>query len=227
MHVDLDALRDAVESSYRSMPLSTTSWPNPHADSREATLEEYSRLTGPARYRIVGARAEAWVRALAALGLADTAPAQPPSWSGSSGAHAVWLHPRADRAQPLLVVRRPLEDVPDCIVTLGAGEPATELDTQPDCACDACDYGAVDLLSAVDDMFIAIVAADFVYASGHGWSLHTTVDGWSARGNVHFRDIDVMVAAARAGKSVGTHTLRGVPWWTDLHDGPPPGGSAS
>lgn len=226
MPVDLDAVRYAVEASYRSMPQSTASWPNPHADTDEVPLEEYSRLTDPERYRVVGARVEAWVRALTALELADTAPAQPPSWSGSTDAHAVWLRPRADGAQPLLVLRRPLQDVPDCIVTLGVCNPAIELDTQPDCACDACDYGSVNLLAAVDDMFIAVVAADFVYASDDNWSLHTTVNGWSARGNVHYRDIDALVAAVRAGRSVGTHTVLGVPWSTGLNDGPPPERSA-
>src|SRR5918994_5459876 len=57
-------------------------WPDPHPD-RSPRDEEYSRLSDPAKWRIVGARADAWLMTLAETGLALVDPSAQVQWRGA------------------------------------------------------------------------------------------------------------------------------------------------
>lgn len=136
--MDVDTLRDAVERTYAAGPLADISWPDPHSD-REVADEEYSRVTDPERYRVIGARTAAWCAAAAAGALSD------------------------------------LDGVPEILAVVGGG---------------------------------------FVHVEAAGWSLQTTVDGWSANGlGPHpTSQVEDLIARARAGDSVGDRVLLGAAW---------------
>lgn len=53
-----------VEGAFAQTGADTPGWSDPHAD-REVAEEEYSHVSQPGKYRIINARVEAWVRALA------------------------------------------------------------------------------------------------------------------------------------------------------------------
>lgn len=87
-------------------------WPDPHPD-RQPADEEYSRCLDPGKYQIIGARADAWLRALAELGLASVTSAGglgaawrsgPPR--GAPVSRACWARPNLPRTIPLLVCWR-------------------------------------------------------------------------------------------------------------------------
>ena len=63
-------LRAVVESAFAVTGRGLARWPDPHPD-RSPLEEEYSRVSDPAKWRLVGARADAWCRALVETGLAD------------------------------------------------------------------------------------------------------------------------------------------------------------
>ena len=67
--VDRDDLLTAVDSEFEVTGASLVGWPDPH-DGRSPDNDEYSRVTNPARWLILGARTDAWLVALERLGLA-------------------------------------------------------------------------------------------------------------------------------------------------------------
>ncbi|WP_277754330.1 DUF6226 family protein [Pseudactinotalea suaedae] len=207
-------MRAAVDRTYGAGPLAHVSWPDPHPE-HEVADEEYSRVTDPERYRIVGARADAWVETLTSLGLAAAASVPVPTGWRTSADAATLLRPHAPGAQPLLLVLSDLDAVPGCVLTLGAGEPPVAVGHgAPDCGCDACDSGSEDLLRALDDEILAVVGGGFVHIEAADWSLQTTVDGWSATGlGAHpTAHVDDLIARARAGDEVGHRLLLGAAW---------------
>ncbi len=160
-------------------------WPNPHDGSSPAD-EEYSRLSNPGRYLILGARVEAWLEALTDLGLAvverDAAPVwvQAPAPALSSVDRVV---PRAAGALPLLVGRSRLGDVDDAGVVLGVGDPAVCVTWLPDCGCDACDDGSDWELERLDEYLLGIVSGTFRQLRRGDRMIEVLNDnGWSARG---------------------------------------------
>lgn len=60
----------AVEAAFAVTGRGLAAWPDPHP-GRSPRDEEYSRVTDPYKWRIVGARAEAWLVALADAGVAQ------------------------------------------------------------------------------------------------------------------------------------------------------------
>jgi len=209
----LDELLAVVAREYATMPAASRSWPDPHPDRLPAPKEEYSRVTVPERYQVVGARADAWERALVGLGLASVEPADAPAdWNVPRDATATCLTPVADGALPLIVVRGSFENTPQTVITLGVGgDEPVYVGIQPDCGCDACDNGSDDLLEAIDDEYLSVIAQSFVQITGHGWSAHTTYGGWSGIGKVP-RNLDELVAAAREGRATEERVLIGAPW---------------
>ncbi len=142
----MDAVRliNAVDAAFDVTGRGLASWPDPHLESSPAQ-DEYSRVTDPARYRIIGARAEAWLGALVDAGLATVDRGvsvewrQSPTTLVSATDRAI---PEAAGALPIVVARSRLEDVADAGVTLGFGDPAVCVTWLPDCGCDACDIGS-------------------------------------------------------------------------------------
>lgn len=175
---------DAVEAAFREAARGLDPWPDPRA-GRPAAPDAYSRLTDPERYRIVGARADAWRSALVGLGLADVGTSTvrwtTPPRTVLTGAETVV--PRAPGALPLILARSAIGPIPDAGVTLGVGDPATCIAWFPDCGCDACDTGSQDLLDDLDAHLAAIVEGRFRRLSRRGATIMSLGDGgWSASG---------------------------------------------
>lgn len=154
--VDVDTAFDATAHGLRR-------WPDPHPD-RSPLEEEYSRLLDPGKWRIVGARVDAWIEALVAAGLAEVQHDVSVDWAVDSGTdvhRTDRVSPRRDGALPLIVTRNQLGGVEGAGVTIGAGDPAVAVEMIPDCGCDACDSGSQDVLDQVDDCIGGIVRGEF------------------------------------------------------------------
>lgn len=145
----------AVEREYAAIPTASVSWPDPHPD-RNVADEEYSRVSAPGKYAIVGARASAWERALVSLGLATVESIDvPEELADVHDAVGVKLAPAADGAAPLVVVHGGFEGGADNVIIVGAGTATpVRFGLEPNCGCDACDWGSESLLEAVDTHFL-------------------------------------------------------------------------
>ncbi len=175
----------AVDVAFRAAGRALRSWPDPHAD-RSPDDEEYSRLTDPQRWRILGARAEAWMVALAEAGLAEVHRGAVVDWDVAPGpvvTSADRVVPRASGAIPLVVGHSRLGDVVDAGVVLGVGDRAIEIGRFPDCGCDACDSGSRAELDHLDAHLIGIVTGRFRHLRRRDEVVMTIGDGgWSASG---------------------------------------------
>ncbi|WP_420098678.1 DUF6226 family protein [Corynebacterium sp.] len=213
-----DEILAAVDREYATDPLSAVTWDDPHPDL-EVYDEEYSRVTDPERFRIVGARVDAWERALVGLGLAHAEPVVTPSgWRQAPSRKAVRLVPLSTGAQPLVMVKEAFHDTPETVLVAGAGgaddRDPVELGAAPDCACDACDSGSEHLLEDVDEL-VGKVVGGFVRVWGEGW----LAEQWADRTHVNRRGRTripypqaEIFDRARAGKITRGHVLIGEPW---------------
>jgi len=68
-----------VAEAFVTTGSTTPQWPDPHEGSEGPLDEEYSRCLDPEKYRILSARAEAWVLSLTRLGLACAEEIEAPS----------------------------------------------------------------------------------------------------------------------------------------------------
>jgi Family of unknown function (DUF6226) len=218
--VDLDTVRARVATAFAETGVATRAWPDPHPD-RQPASDEYSRCSDPAKYRVVGARAQAWVRALTELGLATAAPAAEVQAAWRDGApgprdagsvRAEWVRPVRTDAVPLLVCFRGFGGGTDNVVTLGAGSPAVEVATVPDCGCDACDSGSADLLEDFDEHVLDVVTGDFTHVTTRGGTAVGRRNGWSASGLSGPGLVQRLLDEARAGGSPHL-VVRGARWW--------------
>lgn len=205
--MDIDTLCGAVDDAFAATGASTPPWPDPHAADREPTQEEYSRCLDPGKYRILKARADAWVQVLTSTGLATVERLADPAavWRDEVGEGletAVRLRPSRAGAVPLLLGFRPLDDEADAIVVLGAGDPAVLLTRLPFCGCDACDDGSEMLLRELDEHIVAVVSGALVHVSSGGDMAMTTGSGRTATGRFTQRGrAERALDAARAGRS--------------------------
>ncbi|MGU3410154.1 DUF6226 family protein [Microbacterium sp. M1A1_1b] len=210
--VTLADVRRVVDQEWAVRPESRIAWPDPHPD-RAPLTEEYSQVTDPERYRVVGARAATWASALVRLGLARSEPlAVPPDVVGV-GVERVRLVPTVPVALPLEITTRSLEDVPGTVVDLALGAPPVDVGLEPDCGCDACDTGSADLLGAIDDDIVRLLGGDLIVVVGpRGRKIVASPDEWSAAGWT--RGVDDAIRRARRGERVGDRTLVSASWWT-------------
>jgi Family of unknown function (DUF6226) len=156
-----EELFELVEREFARLAQGLEGWPDPHPD-RQPDDSEYSRVTDAKRYRIVGARADAWAAGVVQLGLAVTHDRV--EWADPPQTHlrqAYVLAPKATGALPLVIARHQLGDCEDAGLTLGAGSPTVVIDFVPDCGCDACDSGSGDLLATVDRCFSAVITGRY------------------------------------------------------------------
>lgn len=208
--VEIRDVMAGVDRRFDSYPSADRRWKDPHEHSDVAD-EEYSRVTAPERYAVVGARAMAWVAALEDLQLATAQDVDVPSWAHiPEDARAVLVTPAGVDAVPILVVLGPMEGVADAVVTLAVGEPPVSIGTEPFCGCDACDSGSDHLLTSIDETFTTIVDGSLLYAEGNGWTLTVGVNGWSGSGS---QDFEALIRRARAGASIGHRMITGGPWF--------------
>jgi hypothetical protein len=178
-------LQARVASRYEGLHLPT--WPDPHAGMTPPRDEEYSRLTDPARYRIVHARARVWAAALEQeLGARPEAisPRGAPDAVAEAFDRGVRLVPPRAGALPLILLERdaptPAGRTTLSVLEVAVGRAEVVVERQPDCGCDACDSGSSDLLDAVDTIIRRVVGGPFVVLRGSRWHAEWHPDGGSA-----------------------------------------------
>lgn len=205
--IDLAALRAAVDAAFVSTAAGMRRWQGtrPH---REPTDDEYSRVTDPAKWLILGARIDAWASALVAARLAEVVHDAPATWRDRLGpivSRTDRLVPTAPGAMPLVVARTRIVDVLDAGIVIGVGDPALELERFPDCGCDACDSGSTQELEHLDRHLTGVVTGTFRQLS-RGGAVITVIDedGWSAS---NVRNVDAVLADPR-----GWDELSGASW---------------
>ena len=186
-------LTDRVNAVYaRSNP---TSWPDPHQD-REATAEEYSRVTNPEKYFIAVLRARAWVQVLASLPDIDAEPLE----VELLGAHfngGVRLTSRRADTLPLLLLERDLTDAGDVpVVCVSMAESDIEIGRVPDCGCDACDFGSANLATGLDETIVEALNG-MILILGANWRGTWTPDGGGVGGRPGHPELDQVMAWGR------------------------------
>jgi Family of unknown function (DUF6226) len=134
--------------------------PRPHDGADEA----YSRLTDAAKWRILAARTDAWLRALVDAGLATLEPDPRPNWTTQPAPlidYAERVVPVVAGALELVVAHSRIGDVVDAGIVLGVGNPAECIALVPDCGCDACDSGSANELDYLDVYMNGVVTGAF------------------------------------------------------------------
>ncbi len=189
--------------------------------------EEYSRVTDPQRYRIVHARARAWVDRIGevpGVGIKPLAPA-PLDDDGRLGRfdRGVRLTSSRPGTLPLLLLERdaPLsgQDVSMAVLHIAVVRPWVAVEMLPACGCDACDSGSQDLLHALDQAIGNVVGGPFVVQRGKGWHAQWHPGGGSSggtgRGPDHAAAMDLCRRLAH-GEAVrpprDTEAFVGRPW---------------
>lgn len=161
--MEIGALLADVDARFGRMDVA--GWDDPHPPpDRIVADEEYSRVTNTARWRIAGARADAWVDSLEAAGLATVERSASPVWSEPPGpviTSSDVVTPAVPGGLPVIVCRSRIEDVVDAGLTLGVGTPAVGIAVIPDCGCDACDSGSADAIEEVDSYMLPVVTGEF------------------------------------------------------------------
>lgn len=169
----MGTLSEVREAMLRRCRGDMPSWPDPHVID-EPTPEEYSRVTNGQRYQIVVERAHAWAEACAEVLQAQITPAE----STASNPRGWTLTSPRPFTSPLHV--RVFEyEHPG--IRLGCGS-AHEIETMPDCGCDACDSGSEDLLEALDDWFANALTGGLAHIWGDQWSATRYRAGWGSSG---------------------------------------------
>lgn len=202
------ALLPAVDEAFARLRGDLADWPNPHPGGRAATEQEYSRREHPGRYRLLAARADAWVEAVvdAGLGTAHRVDADAHEWVEPPALPSSRTTVLRGRPGTLPVTVALLED--ETFVRVGVGEPVEELDLQPDCGCDACDTGSADLLDALDTMFVLALSGGVLVVRDGDRVVRRSLDGWSSTG---VEDADVWLDEAAAGRRTDG-VVAGEPW---------------
>jgi Family of unknown function (DUF6226) len=215
--VDVTDLEAEVASAFRVTGASTPGWPDPHEDDPTPGEEEYSRCLDPYKYRIVCARADAWVVALTRLGLAH-ARAVPVTglWRDEPDRllpdRAVLLEPVQPGALPLVLAHRNGSEGRAASVQVGAGHPAVLVGSSPDCGCDACDLGSAHHLEELDAAVLPVVTGELVHVRAPRVTVMSTGTGWQVSGSLRRVDAERMLEKARAGRS-RHRVVRGDRWW--------------
>ena len=177
-------------------------WPDPNPE-RSPDAAAYSRVTAPERYRLIVARARAWVEGLVAGGIASATAVDRIEWAQEpDGFPPVSSRVRRDAARPgtvpLFVIETGFAGLTDNAVEIAFGDPSIRWEYIIDCGCDACDSGSADLLAVLDEAIIDVVSGALRYRwSGHR-SLRLGVDGASMRGEILSRRRERAATAAGA-----------------------------
>ena len=204
-------LLPAVDEAFVRLRGDLADWPNPHPGGAAPAEHEYSRVSDPERYRLLAVRADAWVEAVTAAGLGVAEQVDPVSVSWVDEQH---LEPGrttvlrgAGGTQPVVVGY--FSD--ETFVQIGVGQPVEVLDRQPDCGCDACDTGSVDLLETVDNAFILALSGGVYVVRGRGSSVvRRSLDGWSSNDVDHDQGARWLAEAADGRRTDGV--VSGDPW---------------
>ena len=202
------ALLPAVDEAFARLRGDLADWPDPRPGGRPAADEEYSRVTEPERYRLLAARADAWVEAVVAAGLGEAEDVDPGSVTWVEARHLPESRTTVVRGRPGTqpVVVANLQD--ETFVQVGVGDPAEVLELQPDCGCDACDTGSADLLDTVDDAFVLALGGGVLVVREGDRVVRRTLEGWSSSG---VSDAERWLDDAAAGRRTDG-VVAGEPW---------------
>ncbi|MGB3733316.1 MAG: DUF6226 family protein [Ilumatobacter sp.] len=198
-----------VVAEFETISAGMERWPDPHPTG-EILDEEYSRTTNPARFRIIGARCEAWLKVLVDRGLCsverdvEVVWADPPSIATSGQDRAV---PSVVEALPLVVRRTQHAVLGDFGVRLGIGSPVEHLGAMPRCGCDACDGGSEYELDEVDRAFFVVVSGALRRLTRQDRLITVEDNGWSASGRFDRGEVETILA-----DSTGWAEVSGAPW---------------
>ena len=198
MRIEERRAQVAARYAARDLPC----WPAHRPPMDSPRDEEYSRVTDPARYRIVHERARVWTEVLAQLpGVrAESMPPAPLDpdrhLSFDRGTRLTSDH---EGTLPLLLLERdaPTEEGTLAVLHLAAVEPTVELAMHPDCGCDACDSGSADLLEAIDERVRHVVAGPLVILQNPRWQAQWHPDGSSSGGSGRGPDHDKVMDLCR------------------------------
>jgi hypothetical protein len=204
----------AVDGAFAVTGRGLAPWPDPNPD-RSPPDEAYSRLPDPGKWRIVGARAEAWIVALDDAGIATVERNASIQWRGTELGPVISRTDRVVAAVagglPLVVSRSVIDDVDDAGVVLGVGDPSVLLEWFPDCGCDACDSGSQNELDWLDEYLLSIVSGRFRWLTDGTRTISYIGDEarctWSASGSFGRREVDAVLA-----DPTGWEELSGPSW---------------
>jgi hypothetical protein len=224
--VSLGELRAQVVVSYSRLGM--PSWPNPHPGMASPREEEYSRVTDPARYGIVHARARVWADRLGdvpGVQVETLAPA-PLDAEGHLGRFDRGVRVTSSRpgTLPLLLLERdaglPDLEAPLAVLHISVVRPEVAVAMLPDCGCDACDFGSDDLLEAVDATIGNVIGGPFVALRRKGWHGQWHPGGGSSSGTRrnpdHARMMELcrrLASGQKARLPRGTEAFVGCPWF--------------
>lgn len=192
----------AVDAAFETTAAGLARWPNPHPLGVSPSEEEYSRVTNPDRWAILGARVEAWIAALHPI--ADLERDVTVTWLDPPGGHghvptlvgADRMVPRFVTGLPLTFGRSELGGLPVGVV-LGVGDPAWCPGFFPECGCDACDSGSENELDDLDAHVFALVTGRYRRLVRTDGLIEVFDDsrGWSGLGPRAGREVDRILAA--------------------------------
>jgi hypothetical protein len=206
----VDEFRGAVDAAFAVIGPGLAPWRNPHA-GRAPSEDDYSRVTDPMKWRILGARALAWVVAAVDAGMATLETDIDARWSQPPGPDIS----RADRLVPartgglaLTIAHSAIDDVDAVGVTIGVGDPAVCIGWLPDCGCDACDRGSDGELEQLDRYLGGVVFGTFrLLTQRDRRILVIDGEGWSASGYFRRGEVERIL-----GDPKGWDELRGPAW---------------
>jgi Family of unknown function (DUF6226) len=204
------ALLEAVGVAFESTATGLCAWADPHRD-RSPLDEEYSRVSDPQKWRIIGARVEAWIIALVDAGLATVERDAVVDWNDTpptSISRIDRLVPLAAGALPIVVAQSRIDNVDDAGVTIGLADPTICVGWLPDCGCDACDSGSDNELHQLDDWIAGIVGGTFRRLSNDGRQITVfNSSSWSAVGDFKRTSVEKILA-----NPSGWAEVAGAPW---------------
>ncbi len=160
--LNVDDLLQLVDRAFEVTGADTPPWPDPHPE-RLPDDEEYSRVTNTAKWRIVSARADAWMTAFEEARIA-VVEAGPVHWIAEPGIDITRVNiarPHVSGGLPVVFARHAIAGVDDAVVMVGVGDPTVPFTSIPNCGCDACDSGSDDAIEQLDDYVIGIVTGQF------------------------------------------------------------------
>lgn len=210
--ITIEDLVEAVDQRFAVRPPELAVWPDPH-DGHPPADQEYSRATNPERWRILGARVDAWVAALAAAGLASVEQLAVDDIRWEESPHtrmssAMRVIPSAMGARPMVVARSQIGGVPETGITLGWGDPAVLVGLFPHCGCDACDNGAQLDLDSVDDRLSSIVSGGYRRLNQGDRQVNEEASyGWRTAGEWKTGEVEAVLA-----DPTGWDELSGATW---------------
>lgn len=204
----------AVDAAFNTTERVHAAWANPHPGGSPPSEEEYSRVTTPERWRILGERVEAWARVLESRRLVTVRDLPRPNWvlpQVPAAVRGTLISPNAAGAIPLTIGRFPVGTVEDAGIVLGVGIPPVAFARLPDCGCDACDTGSQNELEHLDDLMMSVVTGELRRLDLRDRSITALRDGrWSAAGLDRADDVDAILASSDHGWT----EQRGAPWLT-------------